>query len=228
MTTKPHRNWQTGLENCVDCSRCQYRKQVIPGAGNQKDPHIFFIRGPIKDYEDQSQYGSMFSTKTGSGADWLRKALKNLGLNRLEHCYTSPVVKCWAPHPPTLAEWTDCAAYLEVELQEVNPRLIVLLGEDAVKWWWENVSVMHLDQAQGIIWGSTVQKIIATHDPDELQYNEKKQGEWISDWALIAKVLKEQGRLEITGHELPMAARCPSEGQSDVVPPRKGNDPALE
>jgi len=190
------KNWLVGLERCGDCPRCNTRKEVFPGIGQKHDPAIFFIAGKVTEHENKVNPGNKFRM---GGDTALSTELTKFGLSRLKDCYVSPIIKCWAPEEPTTAHRLDCENYLEVELQQVNPSLIVLLGQEAVDFWWANTTAnMTLDLARGKTWGTYQQKIIATFDPD--LYAAKRtelRDEWAKDWTLIGSILETQHKVKV-------------------------------
>ena len=74
----------------------------------------------------------------GPVGQFLRKALEEVGLPP-DQVYLSNVLKCKLKTsdgkriPPTAKEVKACNPYLQAELREVNPRFVILLGDEALR-----------------------------------------------------------------------------------------------
>ena len=104
------------------------RTNVVIGDG-KKDADIMFIgEGPGAD-EDES--GIPFVGKAGK---LMNMALDGLGINR-EELYIANVVKCRPPgnRTPEDDEAAACLDYLRSQVMLVKPKIIVLLGNVALK-----------------------------------------------------------------------------------------------
>jgi uracil-DNA glycosylase family 4 len=111
---------------CTLCSLCETRNTVVFGAGNSKQPLIAFVgEGPGAD-EDQT--GQPF---VGRAGQLLNGAIeKGLGLKR-EDLYICNVVKCRPPEnrTPLPNEVLACSPYLFRQLELVQPKVIITLGQ---------------------------------------------------------------------------------------------------
>jgi len=118
------------LECNEKCGRYKLdlRSPCLPGVGIK--PSAFMIVG---DYPGQieDKTGEAF---VGAAGNLLDDALRKVGLSR-EHVYITNAVKC--SHPandkrPTPTEAKYCRAHLIKEIQEVNPNVILSLGNVAL------------------------------------------------------------------------------------------------
>ena len=113
---------------CMKCRLCETRNKVVFGAGRVDRPLIAFVgEGPGAD-EDRT--GEPFVGRAGA---LLTAAItKGLGLQR-EDVYICNVVKCRPPEnrAPLPDEVAACSPYLSRQLELINPKVIVTLGQPA-------------------------------------------------------------------------------------------------
>jgi DNA polymerase len=112
----------------VKCRLAETRTKVVFGAGKTQSPLIAFVgEGPGADEDRQ---GEPFVGKAGQ---LLTAAItKGLGLRR-EDVYIANVVKCRPPNnrTPLEDEVQSCIPYLFQQLELLQPRVIVTLGQPA-------------------------------------------------------------------------------------------------
>jgi DNA polymerase len=109
-----------------ECQRCALgptRNQLVFGSGNNGSLLMFVGEGPGVD-EDRT--GLPFVGKAGKLLD---RMIDVIGLDR-EDVYVTNVVKCRPPNNrnPTADEISHCSGILERQIELVNPKLIVTLG----------------------------------------------------------------------------------------------------
>ncbi len=113
---------------CTKCRLCETRKNVVFGVGNIHRPLIAFIgEGPGADEDEQ---GVPFVGRSGQ---LLTAAItKGMGLRR-EDIYIANVVKCRPPEnrAPLPDESGACLPYLYRQLELIQPRVLVTLGQPA-------------------------------------------------------------------------------------------------
>lgn len=115
----------TQMQQCHLCDLSKHRNRVMVGFGN---PHadVMFIDGSPSMVEDES--GNSFSGRSGTS---LQKMIENvLGLN-INDIYLTHVLKCRPSHHHTIldSELSSCKPYLLKQIELVNPKVIVTLGE---------------------------------------------------------------------------------------------------
>ena len=123
---------------CVRCPLSKGRTQVVFGVG---DPHadlMFVGEGPGRE-EDLA--GEPFVGRSGKLLDRLMH--EELGMDRRQ-CYIANVVKCRPPEnrDPAPEEIEACRPYLEAQIDLIDPRVVVTLGNFAAR--------LLLDTTQGI------------------------------------------------------------------------------
>jgi len=81
--------------------------------------------------ENEARTGRVFSGRAGQLLDL---ALSDAGLDR-DKIYVSNVVKCRPPdnRRPGRIEWESCRQYLNAEVEELDPRYVLLLGNSALQ-----------------------------------------------------------------------------------------------
>jgi uracil-DNA glycosylase family 4 len=113
---------------CVKCRLAQGRTQVVFGVGSPSADVMFIGEGPGY-YEDKQ--GEPF---VGAAGQLLTKLLGEIGLRR-EDVYIANVVKCRPPgnRDPLPDEIDACKPYLAGQIQNIDPRVIVTLGNFATR-----------------------------------------------------------------------------------------------
>jgi uracil-DNA glycosylase len=113
------------------CTRCRLaggRTQVVFGVGDPNADVMFIGEGPGY-YEDKQ--GEPF---VGAAGQLLTKLLGEIGMRR-EDVYIANVVKCRPPgnRDPLPDEIDACKPYLAGQIESIQPRLIVTLGNFATR-----------------------------------------------------------------------------------------------
>lgn len=126
-------NWQQLEDSIIDCRKCKLcinnkNNNIKLGYGN-KNADIMFIGEILKEDEDLSDFP--FLGKPGQLMD---KAFDGIGINK-ENVYFANIVKCM-PTVNTILQENEimaCLDYLRNQVLLVKPKIIVLLGNIAVK-----------------------------------------------------------------------------------------------
>jgi len=118
---------RSAVSACTACGLCRGRKQAVFGVGAEKGPWLFVGEGPGADEDEQ---GEPF---VGQAGKLLESMLAAAGLARGRDAYIANVVKCRPPgnRTPTLDEAAACAAFLDRQVDLVDPKVIVALGKTA-------------------------------------------------------------------------------------------------
>lgn len=116
------------------CQRCPGLNipgvtEAAPGYGNLNSPIVII---------GQSLCGPCMTTQipfTGGSGRIIDKAIQLAGLSKHDLFITN-VVHCHPPDNRTSKpeEISNCSEYLQIELQIVQPRLIIAVGKDATQW----------------------------------------------------------------------------------------------
>lgn len=122
-------------QSCAACDLCEQATQAVFGEG-PRDARVMFIGEQPGDQEDLS--GRPF---IGPAGQVLNEALAAVGIAR-EMVYLTNAVKHFKFEPrgkqrihrtPTLGEAAACRPWLEAEIEQVKPEMIVCLGATAAR-----------------------------------------------------------------------------------------------
>ena len=113
---------------CNKCVLCQNRTNTVFGVGNENADIMFIGEGPGA---DEDREGEPFVGKAGKLMD---QAFIGLGIIR-ENIYIANIVKCRPPNnrTPHKEEATACLNYLRNQVILIKPKIIVLMGNTALK-----------------------------------------------------------------------------------------------
>jgi len=130
MQTLDSHNWP-GLKALVrNCTACKLRAsctQTVFGMGDARADWLFVGEWPGADEDVQ---GEPFVGQSGKLLDNMLAAIK---LKRGHNVYITNILKCYPPggRTPEANEIAQCMPYLERQIQLIQPKLIVALGETA-------------------------------------------------------------------------------------------------
>jgi DNA polymerase len=116
------------LTGCQRCKLCAGRKTIVFGEGNPHAELVFVGEGPG---EQEDIQGRPFVGKAGQLLD---KMIQAIGLTR-EQVYICNVVKCRPPgnRNPEPDEIAACNPFLERQLDQLQPKVVVALGKFAAQ-----------------------------------------------------------------------------------------------
>jgi uracil-DNA glycosylase family 4 len=116
------------IGECTRCPLCESRTQVVNSHGNPKARLMFVGEAPGADEDAQ---GIPF---VGRAGQLLNKIIEAIGLKR-EDVFIGNVNRCRPPQnrTPTIAEAAICKPFLLREIAVVEPEVIVVLGNTAMK-----------------------------------------------------------------------------------------------
>ncbi len=174
------------VKKCNKCSLYSNRTNSVFGVGNPNADVMFIGEGPGADEDAE---GEPFVGKAGKLMD---QAFIGLGISR-EKIYIANIVKCRPPNnrTPLKEEAMSCLDYLRNQVMIVKPKIIVLLGNTALK----NI----LGEEYGITSsrGSWIEKrgikYMPTFHPAALLRDESKKIDFWRDLELVKKESENQG-----------------------------------
>jgi DNA polymerase len=113
---------------CTRCPLAETRTQVVFGVGDPAADLLFVGEGPG---EQEDLTGEPFVGRAGR---LLTSLIEGIGLTRPE-VYIANVVKCRPPgnRDPLPLEIETCRPYLEAQVEFIDPRIVVTLGNFATK-----------------------------------------------------------------------------------------------
>jgi len=117
------------LRACTDCSLCHTRKQVVVGEG-QGQGGLFVVGPPPSVQEDST--GRPLEGAPGALLDRMLQGV--LGLTR-DKVFLTPAVKCRVPDGERLMKRhaDACRPHLMAQVRQRSPRVVLLLGEVALR-----------------------------------------------------------------------------------------------
>lgn len=114
---------------CTRCALSRNRTNVVFGVGNPTADLMFVGEGPGHQEDIE---GEPFVGRSGRFLD--RLMLEEMGLTRAD-CYIANTVKCRPPNnrDPLPEEIASCRPYLTSQIELVDPKVVVTLGNFATK-----------------------------------------------------------------------------------------------
>jgi uracil-DNA glycosylase family 4 len=189
---------QTTASTCTKCRLASGRTQVVFGVGDPNADVMFIGEGPGY-YEDKQ--GEPF---VGAAGQLLTKLLGEIGLRR-DDVYIANVVKCRPPgnRDPLPDEIDACKPYLAGQIGNIQPRLIVTLGNFATRFMLDRqVSISRVRGERFRIEGRSV---IPTFHPAAVLHGGGESSSQMaalrSDFRKIKEILAEQPEPVAVGAE---------------------------
>ena len=126
-------------EQVVACTKCilsKSRTKAVPGEGPENAHMLFVGEGP--GFHEDKQ-GRPF---VGAAGQFLEELLAGIGMKR-DEVFIANVVKCRPPgnRDPMPEEIEACRAYLDRQIELINPRVVVTLGRYSMARWFPNAKI---------------------------------------------------------------------------------------
>lgn len=175
---------EQSIANCKKCRLCENRKNIVFGQGNKHADIMFVGEGPGADEDTE---GIPFVGKAGK---LMNMAFEGIGINR-EDVYITNIVKCRPPNNrvPEQDEAQMCINYLRNQVILIKPKIIVLLGNTAMK------HILGGETSITQARGKWVQKkgifYMPTWHPAALLRDENKKVEFWNDIKLVKEFFQE-------------------------------------
>jgi uracil-DNA glycosylase len=173
---------------CTKCRLASGRTQVVFGVGNPDADLMFIGEGP--GYHEDKQ-GEPF---VGAAGQLLTRLLAEIGLRR-EDVYICNTVKCRPPgnRDPLPDELEACRPYLEGQIENIRPRVIVTLGNFATRVVLDKpVSISRVRGQRFVVGGQTV---IPTFHPAAVLHGGGEAGSQMaalrSDFQTVRQIIAE-------------------------------------
>lgn len=174
---------EESIKDCTKCKLCKARQNIVFGIGNENAKIMFIGEGPGA---DEDRLGEPFVGKAGK---LMNMAFQAVGLKR-EDVYIANVVKCRPPanRNPEEDEAQACLNYLRNQVVLVNPEIIVLLGNVALK------NILGKNYGITASRGKWVErkgiKYMPTWHPAALLRDENKKIDFINDLKMVININK--------------------------------------
>ena len=173
----------TEVKQCTKCPLSLTRTNAVPGEGPPDAPVFLIGEGPGR---NEDQQGKPF---VGAAGKQLEALLMEAGLSR-DHVYITNVVKCRPPENrrPTRAEAEACHPYLDRQLVLVRPKVVVLLGDTALK---EFLPGEGLSTAHGKVHKKGGLELFPTYHPAAMIYNRGLERVIREDFKALGELLRD-------------------------------------
>jgi DNA polymerase len=171
---------EESIKGCEKCKLCKNRTNIVFGAGNKSADVMFIGEGPGADEDEQ---GIPFVGRAGK---LMNEAFRGIGIDR-NGVYIANVVKCRPPmnRNPESDEVESCLNYLRNQVVLVNPKIVVLLGNVALK------AILGNEYSITSSRGKWVEKkkikYMPTFHPAALLRDESKKMDFWKDLKLVAE-----------------------------------------
>jgi DNA polymerase len=119
---------ETAIQQCQLCQLGATRKQAIAGRGNLSAELMFVLLSPVSDDDEAGVICS------GEADDLFTKMLAAINIT-IDDVYITSLLKCKVPanHTVSPAEIKHCHAYLQQQIQLIQPKRLIVLGETAIR-----------------------------------------------------------------------------------------------
>ena len=197
------------------CKLCQLsfaRKKAVPGEG-PADAAIMLIGEGPGFYENEQ--GRPF---VGAGGQYLDELLEKAGVRR-QDVFITNVVKCRPPgnRDPLPDELAACNAYLERQVEAINPQIIVTLGRFSMAKFLPNVRISEAHGRPAWVRGRLVVPMYhpaaALHQPS-LKASVERDFSCLPDWIEKARTSDRTAQPAVTEVSAPAAEIVPVQALS--------------
>ena len=177
------------IHDCQKCEISSHRKNVVISEGYGTD--ILFISDTPRYLDNKT--GTPFSGLTGN---IFKKILSKVGI--LNMSYFTLITHCYPNNrEPSEIEIKNCLPYLIREIEEIKPKVIVLLGGIALRIFWGK-KFWTLNEKRSKLMVNNNRVIIATYSP----YYIVKPGsnliltQFVEDMLLVKKVINQWNKIK--------------------------------
>jgi DNA polymerase len=176
-------NLKKQAENCHLCSLSKSRTQVVFGEGNGQADIMFIGSMPI---EMEDNRGKIF---LGRGGEMLTSMIEKVLKIARSDVYITNLLKCRPFSTQELHEtrFHSCKAYLFKEIELVNPKIIITLGEKAYHYLTNDTTP--LKEIRGAVKNGRSYLIVPTYHPNFLLKNPSLKKEVLVDLKKVKTLL---------------------------------------
>ena len=151
------------IRSCRRCPLWRYKKNYVPGEGNENAEIIFIGEAPGREEDER---GRPF---VGNAGKFLTDLIENVLRLKREDVFITNVLKCRPPNnrDPTDEEIIACLPFLIKQIEEINPRVIVCLGRFAAKTVFDHFGLPFttISRERGKVWEKNGKYFVATYHP---------------------------------------------------------------
>jgi uracil-DNA glycosylase family 4 len=163
-----------GVKACRQCDLYKTRMNAVLGVGDRQAQWMLIGEAPGADEDRQAE------PFVGRAGQLLNEMLKAVGLKR-EQVYIANILKCRPPNnrDPKPEEVAACGAYLQRQIELVQPKLIIALGRIAAQ------NLLHTEQSMAKLRGqvhthadSATPMVVTYHPAYLLRSPAEKRKSW--------------------------------------------------
>jgi DNA polymerase len=168
---------------CTKCALHRSRKKAVPGEGPAAAEIMFIGEGP--GFHENEQ-GRPF---VGAAGQFLDQLLAQAGVTRAD-VWIGNVVKCRPPgnRDPLPEELAACDAYLEAQINAINPSIIVTLGRYSMNKFFPGAKISAVHGQMRQVGGRYV---IAMFHPAAALHQASLKPAIMADFAKLPELLKQ-------------------------------------
>lgn len=170
------------VENCYLCELSKSRKNVLFGEGDL-NASLMIIADEPTSTEDELK--SFYVGKTG---EQLSKMIENVLPLKKEDVYITNLVKCKSSNGMDASHYKSCSTYLHKQIELINPKLIVTLGEKVYQYLSNDMS--SFNKVRGQVMNFRDYKVVPTHSVSYLLRNPSSKKEAYYDMLKIKSILE--------------------------------------
>lgn len=171
------------VKNCYLCELSKGRKNVVFASGNTNSDIMFIGDTPSS---TENELGKLFGGRSG---EILIKMIENVLKISKNDVYVSNIVKCKVENRTyTKEEANLCKSYLLKQIQLVNPKIIVALGEEAYNYLSDDNSP--ISKVRGQILNYDNRYLVPTYHPTFLLRNPSLKKESYIDMLKIKNLME--------------------------------------
>lgn len=171
------------VENCHLCELSKNRKNTLFGHGNINSNIVFILDEPSS-FEDE--IGEYYVGKTGELLQKMVESVLNISINDV---YVTNIVKCKSSNNIIkIQEAENCLGYLYKQIDLINPKLIVLLGNQSYKYFMNDGD--ESDDIRGNLFKYNDIDVLMTYHPNYLLRNPSLKKEAFHDMLKIKTLME--------------------------------------
>lgn len=178
------------VQQCKACRLHLARKHAVPGEGPASAELMFIGEGP--GFHENEQ-GRPF---VGAAGKFLEELLAGIGLRR-EQVFIGNVIKCRPPgnRDPLPEEIQACSAFLERQIQAIQPKVIVTLGRFSMARFFPNARISDIHGRARMVNGRLV---VAMYHPAAALHQPSLRREIETDFANLPGLIQKAKPAEPT------------------------------
>ena len=174
---------QTTLQNCHLCDLSKSRSQTMSGFGQEKADLM------ILDYTVSTIQDSTNDYYPGRSGEILKNMIEKVIGISLEQTYYTHAIKCKPLHSkkPSLSEWNSCKNHLYMQIRFIQPKVIMVLGEETYKILMDDESNFENVRGHSISFQNTT--LVPLYHPLHLLRNPHLKKTTLSDLQVVKRYL---------------------------------------